>query len=207
MPLAYLEKRTNEDFVPFLKFNGKAGRWYNKTESGEEAEIANLTAIFDLAQIKTGWFLFSEGAAPDRVFHNGSAAPRPTPQHKGGFLVHVYSQQQLGGVREFSSTSNIVIEAIRDLHDNQFENAPEARQGLVPVVKCASVVPVKGKFGTNYQPVLQIVKWVPRPSALPIKAEATTQAQPATTVASPDVPPPISQSSQAAAGDGDEEEF
>lgn len=203
MPLAHLEKRSSEDFVPYLKFNGKAGRWYNKTEDGSEAEITNLNAIFDLAQIKTGWFLYMEGAAPDRVFHNGSAVSRPSAEHKQGFLVHVYSMQQLGGVREFSSTSNIVIEAIRDLYDNQFEPAPEAADGLVPVVKCEAVVPVKGKFGTNYQPMFKIVKWVARPNAL--KLETATPRRAA--AVDPEVPPPVMRPTQAATGDGDSEEF
>lgn len=178
MPLN-LEPRAAGDFVPYVKYNAKAGRWYTKTDNGDEIEVANMTAIFDLAQIKTGWLLFSEGAAPDTVWDNGSVAAQPSPQHKRGFSVNAFSPKELGGVREFSSSSNSAIIAIKELHE-AFEAAPEAAKGLVPVVKCESVLPVKSKFGTNYQPVLKITKWVPRPEALP-----------ATVAAASEVPPPV----------------
>jgi hypothetical protein len=187
MPLN-LTPRTSEDFIPYLKFNGKAGRWYSKNDDGVEYEIQNMTALFDLAQIKTGWILFTEGAAPDIVWDNGATAVQPTPKHKRGFSLNAFSPKELGGIREFSATSNSAIIAIRELYD-RYENAPEAKKGLVPLVKCESVMPVKSKFGTNYQPIFIIVKWVPRPEALP----AGSAVQPAT-----EVPPPIQLPSQAA---------
>lgn len=183
MPLA-LEPRSG-DFTPYLKFNGKAGRWYTKNDAGDEVEVQNMTAIFDLAQIKTGWVLFTEGAAPDTSWDNGSIPPQPSPQHKRGFSVNVFSPKELGGLREFSATSNSAIISIKELHA-KFEAAPEAARGLVPVVKCENVLPVKSKFGTNYQPVLTITKWVPRPEALP----AGIAAAPPTTTEEP-VPPPV----------------
>lgn len=182
MPLN-LEPRTGE-FTPYLKFNGKAGRWYTKTDAGDEIEVSNMTAIFDLAQIKTGWILYTEGAAPDAVYDNGSVAPQPSPKHKRGFAVIAFSPKELGGVREFGSTSNGAIIAIKELHE-AFEASPEAAQGLVPVVKCENIIPVKSKFGTNYQPEFKITKWVPRPEALPL---ATAKAE---------VPPPVTTSATA----------
>lgn len=161
MPLN-LEPRSSADFTPYLKFNGKAGRWYTKTDTGEEAEIFNLTAIFDLANIKTGWILFTEGAAPDTIWDNGAIPPAPSKQHKRGFAVNVFSPKLLGGLREFSSTSNGAIIAIRELYD-AYEKQYDPAKKLVPVVTCESVKAVKSKFGTNYEPVLKIVKWVPRP--------------------------------------------
>jgi len=165
MPLN-LEPRSSSDFTPYLKFNGKAGRWYTKTDTGEEIEILNLTAIFDLATIKTGWILFTEGAAPDAIWDNGAIPPAPSKQHKRGFAVNVFSPKLLGGLREFSSTSNGAIIAIRELYD-AYEKQYDPVKKLVPVVTCESVMAVKSKFGTNYQPVLKIVKWVPRPQDMP----------------------------------------
>jgi len=174
MPLN-LEPRKSGDFIPFIKWNGKSGRWYVKTDTGEEVEVANLTAIFDLANIKTGWVHFAEGAAPDASWDtDGSVPPAPSPQHKRGFSVNVFSPKLLGGLREFSSTSNGAIIAIRELHDT-FEQTYDPDKTLVPVVTCESVTPVKSKFGTNYQPVLKIVKWVPRPQDMPA-AEAKPSA-------------------------------
>jgi hypothetical protein len=185
MPLN-LEPRSNADFIPYLKFNGKAGRWYTKTDAGDEIEVQNMTAIFDLAHIKTGWLLFNENAAPDKVWDNGSTASPPSPQHKRGFAVNVFSPKELGGVREFSATSNTAIIAIRELYD-AWESAPESKKGLVPVVKCENVLPVKSKFGTNYQPALKIVKWVPRPEAMPNGVTHTASTIEET------VPPPVQQ--------------
>jgi hypothetical protein len=167
MPLN-LEPRTGE-FSPWLKFNGKAGRWYNRADAGEEVEIVDLTAIFDLATIKTGWMYFAEGESPQTVWDtNGAIAPKPAnmPKAKRGFSVNVFAPK-LGGLREFSGTSNGLIIAISNLYNNEFENAPERREGKVPVVKCERIVPVKSKWGTNYEPVLKIVKWVDRPAGLP----------------------------------------
>jgi hypothetical protein len=61
---------------------------------------------------------------------------------------------------------------------NEYENAPEAKQGKVPVVKCVSITPGKSKFGTNYEPDLRIINWVDRPAALPNPepAKPTTKA-------------------------------
>lgn len=164
MPLN-LEPRTG-DFIPYLKYNGKSGRWYTRNEVGEEVEVMDMTAIFDLAQIKTGWILFNEGAAPETLWDNGAMAQQPSPKHKRGFAVTVFSPAKIGGLKEYSSCSNASIVSIKELH-TIWEAAPEAKQGLVPVVKCEGVQSIKSKFGTNYQPVLKIVKWVDRPEGLP----------------------------------------
>jgi hypothetical protein len=59
----------------------------------------------------------------------------------------------------------------------QYEDALQSDQGKVPVVQCVNVVPVKSKFGTNYEPDLKIISWVDRPAALPnpepVQAAAT----------------------------------
>lgn len=210
MPLN-LAPRTNADFISYLKYNSKAGRWYIRNDIGEEIEVKDLTAIFDLENIKTGWVLFAEGTAPDTLWDpdKSHAAQQPSPAHRRGFAVNVYSTQKLGGLREYSSNSNASIISITDLY-TEFEKAPERTQGLVPVVTCESVEPVRSKFGTNFQPVLKIVKWVPRPSELPTpgKANGAAEAQ----SRSP-VPPPINSVSRPPQGapmeavDADAEEF
>lgn len=172
MPLN-LEPRTGADFIPYLKFNGKAGRWYTRADTGEDREILQLTAIFDLGNIKTGWILFAEGAVPDAVWDNGGTIPpQPSPMHKRGFAVNVFSPKLIGGLREFSSTSNGAIIAIKQLYDT-YEKQYDPAKRLMPVVTCESVEAVKSKFGTNYQPVFRITKWVPRPQDMPTAAAGT----------------------------------
>lgn len=164
MPLN-IEPRSGE-FVPYCKFDAKAGRWFTKTDAGDEAEVRDMTAIFDLPNIKLGWLLFTEAGAPEAVWDNGTVAQQPSPKHRRGFSVNLFSPQKLGGLRELRSNSNAAITAIKELYEGQYEGAPEAKKGLLPVVVCESVIPIKSKFGTNYQPVLKIQKWVPRPAAM-----------------------------------------
>jgi hypothetical protein len=157
-----------------LKFNAKSGRWYTRNGDGEDVEVKNPTALYDLANIKTGWIAFAEGMPPDRVWDsNGSTPPRPSEKHKRGFAVNVLSPKNISGLRELSSTSNGMCCAIKKLY-NEYENAPEAKQGKVPVVQCASITPVKSKFGTNYETDLRIINWVDRPAALPNSEPAKT---------------------------------
>jgi hypothetical protein len=204
-----VEPRTGGDFIPYLKYNAKAGRWYTKLEDGGEQEVANMTAIFDLAQIKTGWVFFADGQAPNSVWDNGSTAPQPTPQHRRGFALVAFSPKELGGAREFSSTSNAAIIAVKELYEEQYETAPEAARGLLPVVRCEKVVPVKSRQGTNYQPVLKITKWVPRPQALPLNGN---EGNATAADAGSEVPPPVAAAQRQAtppppAAAASEEEF
>lgn len=210
-----LAPRAN-NFTPFCKFNAKSGRWYTKTDSGEEYEVSNMTCIFDLENIRSGWFLFTEGLAPDVFWDEGSniLAP-PSTNHKRGFAVNVFSQKELGGLREFSSTSNTVIAAMETLY-NTYMAAAERDRGLVPVVTVDNVLPVKSTHGVNYQPVFRITKWVPRPQAVPAEPvqAATAPAPVAAPVAAtfgrgrsePEVPPPVQRGTMQPAM-ADSEEF
>lgn len=164
------------EYTPYLKFNGKAGRWYTKGEGegDEEYEVMQLTAVFDLAQIKTGWITFAEGSAPEYLWDiDGQRQPKPGGKAKQGFALTVFSPKTIGGVRELASNSNGMIAAIQALYQ-AWEAAPESKLGKLPVVSCTQVLPVKNKYGTNYQPVLSIVKWVERPAEMPIDAAAAT---------------------------------
>jgi len=166
-------------FKVYCKYNAKAGRWYTKEDKqdGQEFEVTNLTAVFDLQNVRTGWFLFAAGTAPAKTFDPSltQAATKPGDGFKRGFEVDIFSEKNLGGVREFSSTAGVVIDAINPLYD-AYTAAPEAAQGKLPVVKCAGVTPVTNKHGTNYQPKLEIVSWVDRPSALADGGTASTLA-------------------------------
>lgn len=188
------------DFTVYCKYNAKAGRWYTKEDKpeAEEYEVQNLTAVFDFATVKTGWFLFAAGVAPAKTFDPSltEVAPKPGDGFKRGFEVRLFSDKNLGGVREFSSTANAVIEAINPMFD-AYLAAPESKEGKLPVIKCVKVLPVIGKHGTNYQPVFEIVKWVDRPAEL---AGANDNPKTETEKPKGHVPPP-------AAADDDDVEF
>jgi hypothetical protein len=175
------------DFKVFVAYNAKAGRWYTKNDGKDEPmfEVTDMTAVFDMPNLETGWFKFSSGVAPEKVMDPSlaEAAPNPGTDFKRGFQIDLYSEKNLMGLREFSSTAAIVIEAMNNLYD-LWMAAPENVSGKLPVVRCSGVLPISNKHGTNYQPTFEIVGWTDRPAALagsgasPPPAAASAQAAP-----------------------------
>lgn len=181
------------NFKVYVKYNAKAGRWYTKKDEKDapEFEVTNMTAIFDMDNLRTGWFLFAAGVAPSKTFDPSlaEAAPKPGADFKRGFELDIFSEKNLLGVREFASTAGVVIEAMNALHDHWLAGK-DANPGKLPVVKCSGVLPITGSHGTNYQPVLEIVSWADRPAELAGSAPAA--AAPATPAKAPaaHTPPP-----------------
>ncbi len=157
------------EFKVFVSYNAKAGRWYTKRDGKDEPqfEVTDMTAVFDMPRLQTGWFKFAAGVAPEKVMDPSlsQAAANPGQDFKRGFVIDLFSEKNLLGVREFSSTATIVIEAMNDLYD-LWMSAPETATGKLPVVRCVGVHPVTNKHGTNYQPKFEIVGWTDRPEAL-----------------------------------------
>jgi hypothetical protein len=56
--------------------------------------------------------------------------------------------------------------AIRELYAD-FERERASHPGQVPVVACTGSEPMKDRYGVNYKPLLELVKWVARPAELP----------------------------------------
>lgn len=169
--MGFMQSNSGEggNFKVYVKYNAKAGRFYTKKDEQDapEFEVTNLTAIFDMGNLKTGWFLFAPGVAPVKQFDPSlsEASAKPGDDFKRGFQLDLYSEKNLLGVREFGSTASIVIDAMNDLYDAWIADK-SANAGKVPVVKCAGVHPVTNKHGTNYQPQFEIVSWADRPEAL-----------------------------------------
>lgn len=170
---------SGEDFKVYVAFNAKAGRWYTKEDKpdAELFEVKDMTAVFDFASLRTGWFLFAPGVAPVKQINPTLEAntPRPGDGFKQGFQLNLFSSKNLLGVREFASTAGVVIDAMNELYDYCFA-APEREQGKLPVVKCVDVRAISGAHGTNYAPVFQVISWVERPPEL-VEAPAA-QARP-----------------------------
>lgn len=165
------------DYNPWVKYNTKAGRWYVKTESGEQ-EVSNPTFIADFENIKTGWIFFAEGQAPSKVWDESlsNPAPRPDDKHKRGFEVTLFSKTSFGGLADLSSSSMHLCGSINDLYD-QYDSLKAQNPGKLPVVKFTGSTPMKDKMGTNYKPNFVIEKWVDRPAEM--SAETQTAAAPA----------------------------
>lgn len=169
------------DFITFVKFNAKAGRFYTKKDEKDapEFEVTDMTAIFDMENIRTGWFLFAAGAAPSKKYDPSltEEEPKPGEGFKRGFELNLFSPKNLLGLREFSSTAGVVIEAMNELYDH-WEAGKAKNAGKLPVVKCVGVQAITGTHGTNYKPQFEIVSWTDRPAELSGTA-AKTEEKPA----------------------------
>ncbi|MFN3591447.1 MAG: hypothetical protein ACK4TG_04595, partial [Thermaurantiacus sp.] len=123
------------DFKVFVSYNAKAGRWYTKRDGKDEPqfEVTDMTAVFDMPGLQTGWFKFTSGVAPEKVMDPSfsESVPNPGQDFKRGFQLDLYSEKNLLGLREFSSTAGIVIEAMNKLYD-LWVAAPEAATGKLP---------------------------------------------------------------------------
>jgi len=163
------------DFDPYVKYNGKAGRWYVKKDE-QEVEVSNPTFVADFDNIKTGWFYFKAGSAPEKVFDRSLSEPAAKPEKtyvddKGvtrdcfrrGFELRLFSNAAFGGVVVLSGSSMHLNNAINELYE-AYETGRGANAGMLPVISCTGTLPMKDKMGTNYKPVMAIVKWVPRPA-------------------------------------------
>ena len=200
--------------MPIIKYDARAGRLFRVDRSDDsgrwESNPVEITQVFqaiiDLENIETGWLHFPTGGAPDiRTVKIGQALPdRPTDKHRTGFRVIMKLGKQAGGDRrEMAANAAVAIKGMDLLHD-AFTAAPERGQGLLPVIQLQGTLPITttGKnngqpvSSTNYQPVWQIVKWVPRPPELqpgyeaPRGGEAVQQQLPQQAAPPQPAPPP-----------------
>ena len=154
---------------PYCKYNAKSDKWFIRGPEGGDQEISRPTILIDLKNIRTGWLRFREGQAPDRVIDPtlDRTAPKPGEDFKRGFVVMAFSQKFFGGALEFGSASNHLSNAIRDIYATFEEQSGKAEtRGRVPVITCAGADAMKDKYGTNYRPRFELVKWVDRPAEL-----------------------------------------
>jgi hypothetical protein len=155
---------------PFAKYNAKADKWFFRPAGGDEQEIPRPTFALDLANIRTGWFRFAEGQAPERVIDPAldKPAPQPDATYKRGFVAAANSPKFFGGTVELASASMHLSNAIREVYAVFEEQAGRTEnRGKVPVVACTGAEAMKDKYGTNYRPRLELLRWVDRPADLP----------------------------------------
>jgi hypothetical protein len=159
------------DFTPHIRWLAQTSTWKLSTPDGPEP-ITWEHAIFDLANIQTGWAIFAEGQAPEWVMDPSLEKQAPKPQDgrewRRGFKVSVFSESVFGGVREFATTAVGAVRGILELY-GKFEAEVGQHFNQVPVVQYTGATSARiGKGNTNI-PNFTIVKWTDRPDALPFK--------------------------------------
>jgi hypothetical protein len=185
MPLN-LAHQSDGDFNPFAKYNAKAGRFFVRPENAtEDIEIINPIWAFDMANIKTGWIFYAEGAGPEKVWDPSlaQAAAMPAKKFKRGFEVLIFGNANIPGtdqkigLREWSSTANVVLKAVDKMYAAYEQGAP-ANPDCIPIYGCEGVRGEDSKFGTNYEPLFILKAWRPRKS-IPAFDEYLAAAKPA----------------------------
>jgi len=155
---------------PYAKYNAKADKWFVRAPEGGDKEIPRPTFLIDFRNIRTGWFRFLEGQAPERRIDPSldQTAPSPGDGFKRGFSVMVFSQKFFGGAVEFGGASIHLANAIRDVYAKFEEEAgKDGNRGKVPVITCTGAEAMKDKYGTNYRPKFELVKFTDRPPEVP----------------------------------------
>jgi hypothetical protein len=159
----------DNDFVPYLKYNAKAGRFYVRVGS-EDQEVVNPRLAVDMANIRTGWIYYPEGMGPEKVWDTNLADPAPRPpgpkKFKRGFEVMVFGADNLPGIgvlglREWSSNAANANNAIAKMYE-AYEAGVLANGNKVPFFVCTGVTAINGAFGTNYEPRFELKGWVER---------------------------------------------
>lgn len=170
--MAGLNFEESGDFMPYVSYSAKSGRWSRKVD-GKIQEIEKPVFVADFFNIRTGWFNYQTGQAPKIVYNKSLTEKTPRPEgldkdgkslFKEGFSVQLFSKTQFAGVVEFSSNSILVRNSIGKLY-GEYEEGVKANAGMLPVVECSGVTAETSKEGnTNYAPNFKILKWVGRPA-------------------------------------------
>lgn len=219
------------EIIPAFKYNAVQGRAYKiereqdaagNWNSREEMVQFPIKFALDLANIEVGQMAFIANRpdfhlVPLKDVEAGTAEmpAKPSADHRPGFRVRLYNKSM--GLRELRGQAKCLMTTVDGLYE-EFKAAPEAQQGLVPVVELYDVKPQQrgGQYpGTDMVPLMRIVKWTERPEELtaPAVEPMSRSEQPpigggapqAAPAPSAHVPPPAAApAAPAPADDGDE---
>ena len=159
------------DFTPHIRWMAQGSAWRKSAPDGHE--IVEWThAVFDLANIQTGWGIFAEGQAPEWVMDPSLSKKAAKPQDgrdwRRGFKLLVFSDSAFDGTREFATTAVGASRGILELY-GQYEAAAGQHPGKLPVVHYTGSTAVRVGKGNTSVPNFSIVDWVDRPAGLCIQ--------------------------------------
>jgi hypothetical protein len=164
------------NFIPRISWDARAGRAFlanreqdaGGTWMSDKVDVTNdqPTFLADFGSVNVGYMAFTTTGPSFALSPLGQPFPaKPSDEHKQGVQIKFFSPKHFNGLREFSSSAKSVLGAIDALH-SEYEAAPEAAAGKVPVVKLMGSTPIvtKGPSGnvTSYAPIFKIVSWAER---------------------------------------------
>ena len=159
------------DFTPHIRWMAQTSTWRKSAPDGHEP-VTWEHAVFDLANIQTGWGIFAEGQAPEWAMDASLDRKAPKPQDgrdwRRGFKLLAFSDSAFDGTREFATTAVGAARGILELY-GKYEAVAGQHPGKLPVVKYLGSTAIRvGKGNTNV-PNFAVVDWVDRPSGLSIQ--------------------------------------
>lgn len=190
---------------PFLQWSARGTQdgsigpksFYVRDGADKTAYDASKGMVLDIEKMKTGWQKSEgiAGVAPEWKWNPSPAQMMPSPGEdwKKGFSIPVATGG--GAIATWEQAGTAAWQALTDL-------APSLSQqpapGQLPLVRLASTKAMQFKRGSTISPVLEIIKWVPRPDCLKDGAAAGIALEPK---AAAPAPAPVAQPAPAPAGD------
>ena len=183
MPFGLASPAPAADFADICKYDANAGRLFRVDYSidSREKESVDITIppprfAVDFGSLEVGYAHFASGGPEFRLVPEGKPLPvQPTDLDEKGrlkfrpvFRLKIYGKI-VGGLREWSSAANCVLEPVDDLYA-KFKAAPEAQQGKIPICELTKTIPVTVGRGTRqrtlYAPCFTITGWTDRVAAM-----------------------------------------
>lgn len=189
---------------PFLQWSARGTQdgainpksFYVRDNGDKVAYDATKGMVLDFENMKTGWQKSEgiAGVAPEWKWNASPSQmmPQPGDDWKKGFSIPVATGG--GNVATWEQAGTAAWQALTDL-------APHLRQqpaaGQLPLVRLADTKAMQFKRGSTVSPVLEVIKWVPRPDCLQVGAAAGIALAPAPAAA----PAPVAAPAPAPASD------
>jgi hypothetical protein len=158
---------------PFLQWSARGTQcgtigpksFYIRSADSKTAYDATKGMVLDIEKIKTGWQKSEgiSGVAPEWKWNPSPAQmlPPPSDDWKKGFSMNV----AIGGgeTATWEQAGTAAWQALTDLAPSlQQQPAPN----MLPLVRLANTRPMQFKRGSTIVPILEVIKWVPRPDCM-----------------------------------------
>jgi hypothetical protein len=158
---------------PFLQWSARGTQcgsigpksFYIRSGDSKTAYDGTKGMVLDIEKMKTGWQKSEgiSGVAPEWKWNPSPAQMLPSPNDdwKKGFSINV----AIGGgeTATWEQAGTAAWQALTDLAPSlQQQPAPN----MLPLVRLANTRPMQFKRGSTIVPILEVIKWVPRPDCM-----------------------------------------
>ena len=182
---------------PFLQWSARGTQdgiinpksFYIRASDGKTFYDATKGMVLDIEKMRTGWQMSEgvQGVAPDWKWNPSPAQmmAQPGEDWKKGFSIVV----AIGG-GEVATWEQAGVAAWDCLVNLSAALQQQPALGHLPLVRLADTRPMQFKRGSTIVPILEVIKWVPRPDCLKEGAAAGIATAPAAApVAAPKAAP------------------